>query len=348
MKRVKLSGKAKDKPEAEKTNSYFTSKKENLLFTSTGCTVLDCVLGGGYAQGRMINIVGDKSTSKTGLATEALINFKMRYPDGHAAYRETEGAYDESYAEAMGLPIEDIDFGPEEPVDTVEKFDKDFREFIEKCIKDDVPGVYIIDSFDSLSDESEMKRDLTEGTFGMEKQKKIGIMFRKLNKRIERSKVLLIIVSQVRENIGVSFGEKYRRSGGKALDFYASQIFWLAHVGMLKRTVKKVERAYGVTIKAKCKKNKVSFPFRECEFDFLFGYGVDDVAASIKFLFEVNRLKELGYNASKKADLKGVVDGIKELSGKPFTKAKRKLDKHVREVWNEIEEGFLPTRGKYK
>lgn len=345
-KRVKLASKAREV--TEETNSYFTSSKDNLLFTSTGCTVLDCVLGGGYAQGRMVNIVGDKSTAKTGLSTEALINFKLKFPTGHAAYRETEGAYDEAYSEAMGLPIDEIDFGPEDPIDTVEKFDKDFRAFIDKCMKDDVPGIYILDSFDSLSSEDEMKRDLTEGSYGMEKQKKIGIMFRKLNKRIERSKVLLIIISQVRENINAMFGEKYRRSGGKALDFYASQIFWLAHIGRLKRTVRKVERTYGISIKAQCKKNKVGFPFRDCEFDFIFGYGIDDVAASVRFLFDVGRLNELGYTASKKGDLKGIADDIKALSGKEFTKTKRRLDKHVVEVWNVIEEGFLPTKGKYR
>lgn len=342
-KRVKL--KEEISPEE---NSYFTSTKKNLLFTSTGCTVLNCVLGGGYAQGRMVNVVGDKSTAKTGLATEALINFKMQHPNGNAAYRETEGAYDEAYSEAMGLSLDEVDFGPDDPIDTVEKFDKDFRAFLDKCIKEDVPGIYVLDSFDSLSDDDEMKRDLSDGTYGMAKQKKIGIMFRKMNKKIERSKVLLIIVSQIRENINAMFGEKYRRSGGKALDFYASQIFWLAHVGMLKRTVKKVERTYGVTIKAKCKKNKVGFPFRECEFDFIFGYGVDDVAASVKFLYEVDRLKDLGYKAGKKGDIRIITEEIKALNGKEFTRAKKRLDKHVRMVWNEIETNFLPTRGKYK
>lgn len=349
-KRVKLKEKEKvSKSDDVETNSYFTSDKKNLKFVSTGCTLFDCALGGGYVLGRMTNIVGDKSTAKTGLSTEALINFKMAYPNGNAAYRETEGAYDVEYAEAMGLPIEEIDFGDEnDPVDTVEKFNKDFSSFIDKCIKDDVPGIYVLDSFDSLSDEAEMKADLSDGTYGMVKQKKVGIMFRKLNKKIERSKVLLIIVSQVRENIGVSFGEKYRRSGGKALDFYASQIPWLAHTGMLKRTVKKVERPYGISIKAKIKKNKVGFPFREAEFDFIFGYGVDDVSASVNWLHSVDRLKDIGYKASKKADLKGVADEIKALTGKEYRKAKRKLDKHVVAVWREIEEGFIPPKGKYR
>lgn len=329
----------------EEQNNYFLSEKKNIKFVHSGCTMLDCSIGGGYALGRMVNIVGDKSTSKTGLSTEALINFIMQYPEGYAAYRETEGAYDEAYAEAMGLPVDKVDFGdPESPMDTVEKFSDDFTKFVDKCIKDDVPGIYVVDSFDSLSDESEMKRDLGDGTYGMEKQKKVGIMFRKLNKKIEKSKVLLIIVSQVRENIGVAFGEKYRRSGGKALDFYASQVIWLAHTGILKRTVKKVERPYGIKLKSKCKKNKVGFPFREAEFEFIFGYGVDDIAASVNWLYEVNRLKDLGYNASKKGDLKKVIDDIKD--GRSMKEIK-KLQRHVKKVWLEIEEGFLPPRGKY-
>lgn len=341
-KRVKLT-------EEEPKNSYFTSAKENLQFVSTGCVLFDCALGGGYPLGRMVNIVGDKSTAKTGLSTEAIINFLIEYPNGRAAYRETEGAYDVEYAEAMGAPIDKIDFGDlDDPMITVEAFDKDLKKFIDGCIKDDVPGIYIVDSFDSLSDEAEMSRELDKGTFAGEKQKKIGVMFRKLNKKIEKSKVLLIIVSQVREIIGVTFGEKYRRGGGKALDFYASQIPWLAHTGILKRTVKKVERPYGISIKAKVKKNKVGFPFREAEFDFIFGFGVDDVGASVNWLHEIGRLKDLGYSAKNKGEAKKVADGIKDLTGKDYKKAKRKLDKHVRACWNEIEEGFIPKRGKYR
>ena len=293
-----------DDETTEEANSYFTSSKENLMFSSTGCTLLDCALGGGgYVGGRMENIVGDKSTAKTGLATEALINFKKTYPEGKAAYRETEGAYDIDYARAMGAPVDDIDFGDDEnPVVTVEAFEKDLKKFIADCIKDNVPGMYVLDSFDSLSDEAEMKADTSEGTYGMAKQKKIGVMFRKLNKQLEKSKVILIIVSQVRENIGVSFGEKYRRSGGKALDFYATHIFWLAHVGRLKRTVKGVERAYGIQIKASVKKNKVGMPFREAEFNFIFGYGVDDLQASVDWLKQVNRLNEIGNTVKPKKE----------------------------------------------
>lgn len=332
--------------DTETKNSYFTSSKENLQFSTSGCTLLDCVLGGdGYVLGRMVNIVGDKSTAKTGLSTEALINFLKLYPNGKAAYRETEGAYDADYAEAMGLPVEQVDFGdPEEPVITVEAFDRDFRKFIDDCEKSGVPGIYVLDSFDSLSDEEELKRDIADGSYNMVKQKKIGIMFRKLNKKIEKSKVLLIIVSQVRENINAMFGEKYRRSGGKALDFYATHIFWLAHVKTLKRTVKKVERAYGVTIKAKCKKNKVGFPFRECEFDFIFGYGVDDVGASLSWLKSIKRLDAIDVT---EAGLKKFIAELEDLGPKAYRKEQKRISKAVKSIWNSIEEDFIPRRRKY-
>jgi recombination protein RecA len=329
----------------EQVNSYFTSNKENLNFISTGCVVLDCALGGGYVLGRMENIVGDKSTAKTGLATEAVINFLRQYPNGKAAYRETEGAFDMEYAEAMGLPLDQVDFGDiDEPVTTVEQFDRDFRKFIGECTKADVPGIYVLDSFDSLSDEEELKRDISDGSYNMVKQKKIGIMFRKLNKQVERSKIVLIIVSQVRENINAMFGEKYRRSGGKALDFYATHIFWLAHMKTLKRTVKKVERAYGIQIQAKVKKNKVGFPFREATFDFLFGFGVDDLGSSINWLKSAGRLSDIGLSEN---GIKAYLAKVEGYSQKGYNKELKTVGKAVKAAWNEIEQDFIPRRRKY-
>lgn len=332
----------------ENINSYFTSNKKNLKFVSTGCTVLDCSIGGGGVLGRMLNIVGDKSTAKTALATELLINFLQKYKGCRAAYRETEGAYDMDYAEAMGAPIDDIDFGDlDNPIDTVERFYKDLEAFIKERTEAGEPGVYILDSFDALSDEAEKKRDIDEGSYHMAKQKQIGILFRKLTKKIENSKVLLVIISQLRENIGVSFGEKYRRSGGKALDFYASQIVWLAHTGILYKTRKKVKRAYGISVKARCKKNKVGLAFREAEFDFIFGYGVDDIAASLTWLKSVGKLEEAGIDVKEK-DLKKYIDSLDNLTDKEYGKLRSKISKTVKRIWNEIETDFIPKRKKYR
>lgn len=331
--------------ENSERNSYFTSEKSNLNFVSSGCTVLDCSIGGGYVLGRMVNIVGDKSTAKTALATEAIINFLQSYPNGRAAYRETEGAYDTAYAEEMGLPIENVDFGDDEnPIDTVEKFYTDLEAFIDERRKSNGPGIYVLDSFDSLSDEAEMKRDISDGSYNMNKQKQIGILFRKLTKKLEKSQVCLIIVSQVRENINAMFGEKYRRSGGKALDFYASQIFWLAHTKTLKRTVKKVERAYGIALKSKCKKNKIGFPFREADFEFIFGFGIDDLKASVDWLKSVGRLDEISISDAK---VKAYLAECEAMDSKGYRKERKRAAKAVKKVWNEIETNFLPKRKKY-
>ena len=272
--------------------SYFVGEKPSIKFLPSGCTLLDCALGGGYALGRIVNIVGDRSTAKTALATEAMINFVVQYPAGQAAYRESEAAFDKSYAEAMGLKLNKIDFGDEDkPLLTVEDFAKDLDRFLDEQTKANAPGIYVLDSLDALSDDAEMDAEFGKATYGMNKAKALSTMFRKMARKIERSKVLLLIVSQVRENIGVTFGEKNRRAGGKALDFYASQVLWLAAIKTLKRTIKGVERPYGVTIRANIKKNKVGLAFRKCDFDFIFGYGVEDLGASIEWLAEVGRLK---------------------------------------------------------
>jgi protein RecA len=322
--------------------SYLVSAKPNLKFIHSGCTGLDCILGGGYALGRISNIVGDKSTAKTALATEALINFIIQYPKGVGAYREREYAFDREYAAAMGLPIDKIDFGPEEGWSTVEEFAKDFDKYLAQCTKEKRPGLYVLDSLDSLSDEAEMKRDVGDATYGTAKAKALSEFFRKTAAKIESSRVHLMVISQVRDNIGAMFGEKHKRSGGRALDFYSSQIIWLSHMGFLNKTIKKVRRPYGIEVKAKCKKNKVGLPFREFEFDFIFGYGVDDLAASISWLDEVGRVKEI-----TNQPLAEYVSEVNSLDDEAYKLEKDRVNEVVKTVWAEIETTFLPKRRKY-
>lgn len=302
---------------------YFVSNDKSVEFIPTGCTALDCALGGGWALGRMANVVGDKSTAKTALATEALINFMIKFPEGRAAYRETEAAFDQDYAQAMGLKIDQVDFGdPDKPLLTVEDFSRDFEKFLDDQTKAKQPGIYVLDSLDALSDEAEMEADISKGTFGAAKAKRLSTLFRTLARKAERSRVLLLIVSQVRDNIGVMFGEKHRRSGGRAMDFYATQIAWLSHIKTLDKTLNKVTRPIGIRIRAKIKKNKAGLPLRSVDFDFMFGYGVDDDGASKMYLESVGRSALV----TADADLKAL----------------------VRQVWAEVETSFLPKRGKYE
>jgi len=282
--------------------------------------MLDCVLGGGWPLGRIVNIVGDKSTGKTLLAMEAIANFFQQYPDGHCWYNEAESAFDGDYARALGIPFNNVTFI--EDCSTVEELFDSIDGIIKVRDGDKTPCLYIIDSMDALSDKAELDRGIAEASYGGSKAKQLSSFFRRISKSIGRTNLCFMIISQVRDNIGVSFGNKYSRSGGHALDFYASQILWLAHTGILKRTVDKVVRPVGVSIKANCKKNKVSMPFRQCEFDITFGYGMEDRNASLAWL------KELKHPVS-------------------VTIGDAELRKVVIAKWYDIEKSFLPTRTKY-
>lgn len=331
----------------EKIGNYFLSEKPNIKFFSSGCQLLDCVLGGGYVVGRMVNLVGDKSTGKTLLAIEACANFHRTYPKGKVKYLEAEAAFDKGYAAALGMPLEVVEFvdfnkDEEKPDNTVEALYENLLKTIndqENC-KTKEPLLYIIDSMDALSDRDELERDIDKGTYGAKKPKVVSEIFRRLVDRLEKAEITLFIISQVRDNIGVTFGSKDTRSGGRALDFYASQILWLAELGKIKKMVRGIERPIGISIRAKCKKNKVGLPYRECDFPVLLGFGIDDIEANLNWLEKAKALEDLGYS---KNDIKKVAEQVK--SGD--VELRNKISSYTKEVWREVETGFLPTNKKY-
>src|SRR5258706_13810465 len=332
-------GKKREKlEEVENENIYFLPA-DKLEFVSTGCTLLDCSLGGnGLVLGRVANIVGDKAVAKTALATEIVINFLRQYPDGEAFFRETEAAFLSSYAASIGMPLDKVQFGdPDKPVVTVEDFARYLGLFVGKRLASKTPGIYVLDSLDALSDESEMTRDIGEGSYGTKKAAKMSELFRTVTRKLERTQVLLIVVSQVRDKINVMFGDKHTRSGGRALDFYASQIMWLSLVKTLKRTIKGVERPYGIIVRVKIRKNKITAPGREIDMEFHFNYGIEDFLTSYNWLEQVKRLpekyKEMNYEKMSDAEYRQVTKEIGE---------------EVKKVWTEIEQDFLPKRSKYE
>lgn len=327
--------------------NYFSSPKEELELVSSGSTLLDCVLGGGYPIGRIVNIVGDKSTGKTLLAIEAAANFRRQYPDGMIWYREVEAAFDMGYAKALGMPVNSIDFGDTQDFFTVEDIFEDLTKQI-KDLEDDQRGLYIIDSLDALSDRDELDRDISKGTFGATKAKKMSELFRRLVQKISNKNIIIMIISQVRDKIGVMFGEKHTRSGGRALDFYASQVLWLSNMGKIKEvseTAKGIERVTGIRIKATAKKNKISLPFRECELDIVFGFGVDDLAYSIDFLNKCGKLEDIGFDSKNKATR--YINKMDELDDKEYFAKRADISAVVKKAWYEIEDGFISKRRKY-
>jgi recombination protein RecA len=362
---------------SERTN-LFLERKE-ITFLPSGCTLLDCIMGGGWPLGRVVNIVGDKSTGKTLLAEEAMANFHIKYPRGKVYYRETEAAFDESYFKALGGSPEKVDFGPD-GVDThwqtveaiqndlgmiLDKYDAEVAEkakvlreknkrkktYTAKMALDAaretmLPALYIVDSLDALSSEAELSRAVKRrkafakgsqeelsGTYNLEKPKIMGEFFREEIKRIKRSKICIMIISQIRDRIGAMIrGVKYTRTGGRALDFYASIVLYLAEIGKVPETIKGIKRVVAIKVKAKATKNKITVPHRECEFEIRFGWGVDDEYASLDFLKTVNKLSAIG--------LKEYPKSLKDID-------KDLLRKKTIQVWREIEEGFAPPKGKY-
>lgn len=319
---------------------YFASDNPNIQFISTGSALLDCVLGGGYAVGRVANIVGDKSVGKTLLAIEACANFARAYPKGRIVYAESEAAFDQEYAATIGLPIERIRW--QRDLQTVEDWITDVLKRLDKA--NGQPILYVLDSLDALSDVKEMEREMGEGSYGTQKAKLLSEFFRKHIHRIAEAKMTLLIISQVRDNIGVTFGRSYKRSGGRALDFYATHVLYLAYLNALTKTVHNHKRAVGVNIKAKCEKNKIDMPMRTCEFTLLFGYGIDDVGTNLRFLKEAGALKEVGLQGES---VTKALANIGALPDAAMYKRVEEIAAATRKVWRGIEIEFRPKRRKY-
>ena len=274
--------------------------KETIYFR-TGCEVLDKLIGGnknvfGVPAGKFINIVGDKSAGKTFLSNEFIAwakynlgkKFKWCYDDCESGYSfNTEELYG---FEIMPPAIEDRIHSA-----NVEDAFCNINNFAEGLKKDEF-GIYVLDSLDGLTSYEQDERaeerikafadgkQLTKGTYGMGKQKYLSQeFFPQLCSSIEKKNVLVIIISQIRENVDMFSFEKFSRSGGKAMDFYAHTVLWLA-------TAKKIEKkstAVGVTVKAKTTKSKTPRPFRECFFSFLYDYGLDSIGTNIDYLFDL-------------------------------------------------------------
>lgn len=307
MKRKQLTGRP--------SSPFYFADEADIDFIPSGCTLLDCILGGGWPIGQISNIVGDKSSGKTLISIEACANMRIKYPKAAIHYDVGGGeTFDLAFARHLGLPEDGVSLYES---GTVEEWYNTLSSELDKS-KGKQPMIYVMDSLDALSDEAERKRKIDEGTYGT-KAKQVGEILRRLDKKLSQKRCLLLIVSQIRDNIGVTFGKKYKRSGGKALDFWAAQCLWLAEVSKITKTRKKIKRAIGINVKAKCEKNKVGLPFRDCEFPLIFNYGMDDEAACKAFLDTI---------------------GVKYDRHSP-------VQNMVRMHWLQIEQGFLPKKRKY-
>ena len=256
-----------------------------LKYISSGSTNLNLALTNslenGYPVGKIINIVGDKQIGKSLLCLEAMMYIyhvlRKKY-DVKMIYNDAESAINMENATQIGVPIDAIEWR-QSP--TIEHWYEDLNKEIESSDKYDLV-MYVMDSLDSISTEEEMEQDFNQKSYNMIKQKKMSELFRKLTQKINKKNMLLVIVSQIRDAIGVTFGETKRRSGGKALDFYAYQIVWLYNKGLMKDG----DITTGIEIKANVKKNRVWKPFRIANFNILFEYGIDDLGSMVDYLID--------------------------------------------------------------
>jgi recombination protein RecA len=310
---------------------------------------------GGWARGRIINIVGDGSSGKTLLALEACANafYKVKgikselYPPVTKViivYNNVEGVMDfpieEMYGKAFVEGVEWI----QTPI--AESFGKDYQKRV-RNLKSGEFLLYVIDSIDALVPEAGAKRmdqilddKKPDGSYGTEKPKFFSSeFFSHLCGIMEGKDATLICISQVREKIGISFGEKHYRTGGKALDFYTHQVCWLATTEKLKKTFRGQERVFGVKTKAKFKRSKVAKPFREADSSILFDYGLDDIGSMLDYLYGP-KAKEYEWNAQK---LKRE-EIVKLMEDHPENL--ELLQDRVEKDWLEIETAIQPERKK--
>lgn len=314
--------------EVDSAIKYKDSK--NKIYFRTGCELFDMVIGGnknvfGVPAGRFINIVGDKSAGKTFLSNEFIAwayhnlgkNFKWVYDDCESGYSfDTQSLYG-------------FDIMPENPVHstTVEEAFYHITKFAEK-LKENQFGIYVLDSLDGLTSEEQDKRaeeriksieDEKEmkGTYGMGKAKYLSQeFFPQLCSVIENKNILVIIISQIRDNVDMFSFEKFARAGGKALDFYAHSVIWLATA----KKIEKLDTPVGVVVKAKTTKSKTPRPFRECFFSFLYDYGLDGIGTSVDYLFELRtpkgelntKAKAIQWNGNNNLDKKQLKEFLEE------------------------------------
>jgi recombination protein RecA len=307
----------------------------------TGSTLLNLALGcGGWAKDRVFNIVGDKSTGKTLVAIDTFANFNAVIPNPKMRYAEAEAAFDDSYAHTLGFPT--TVQRPKERLDTVEDFYHDLKEFRDS-LKPKESGLYILDSLDALSDAAEKKTDITDATYGSSKAKMMSQLFRRIIRELDKGQCTLGVISQIRDKIGVVFGEKHSRSGGHALDFYSTHIVWLHEVAKVTHEIMGIKRATAITVLAKVRKCKVGSPHREAEFDTVFGYGIDDEMSMIDWLEKAKVLNE--------ADAKAYKFQVKKArKNKDFAYLQELLNElkmRTTSTWKEIEALLAPSIRKY-
>jgi len=283
----------------------------------TGALTLDIALGGGLPKGRVIEIYGPESSGKTTLALHAIA--EVQKSGGIAAFVDAEHALDPTYASALGVDIENLLVS--QP-DTGEMA----LEIVDQLVRSVAVDIVVIDSVAALVPRAEIEGDMGDSHMGLQ-ARLMSQALRKITGNIGKSGCTVIFLNQLRQKIGVTYGNPETTTGGNALKFYASVRLDIRRI----QSLKKGTEEYGNRTKVKVAKNKVAPPFRIAEFDIVFGKGISTLGCLTDLADEMGVITKKGswysYNGDNIAQ--GRDNVIRHMEEN--TEFKNEIEKLVRE-----------------
>ncbi len=259
----------------------------------TGCLSLDLALGvGGLPRGRMVEIYGPESSGKTTVALHAVAEAQKM--GGIAAFVDAEHALDPVYARKLGVNLDELYVS--QP-DTGEQA----LDIVDALVRSSAVDIIVVDSVAALTPKAEIEGDMGDSHVGLQ-ARLMSQALRKLTAIVNKSKTCVVFINQLREKVGVMFGNPEVTPGGKALKFYASVRIDVRKTDILKDT----DGAAGNRTRAKVVKNKLAPPFRQAEFDIMYGEGVSQEGCIIDLGVQYDVIKKSGawysYNDNKVAN----------------------------------------------